>query len=315
MSGKRKHWKKLLEFKLSHDQGEWCLGGDFNTILKGGKARELWYWWRESGGEGKICSIFDNMEVIDIPVTGKKYSWFSANGVAMSRLDQFLLSEGFMEKGGISTQWIGDCDISDDCPIWLICSNLNWGPKPFKLNNCWESLKVWNREVFGLIDLKIDKTVKEINKAEDLATNVTIEIIDGVVVLNEIVDLAKRRKDECLLFKVDFERAYDTVNWGFLERMMIKMGFLDAEGLAGMMRRAVDIGKFKGFKLNDNIQFQILQFADDTILMGKGISVGANPRRRETWKPVLEAMSNRLSTRLKRYPIDKNNNSMRLRMF
>ncbi|MCI19814.1 LINE-1 reverse transcriptase like, partial [Trifolium medium] len=92
-----------------------------------------------------------------------------------------------------------------------------------------------------------------------------------------------------------------------------------AEGLAGMMRRAVEIGRFKGFHVNDNIQFQILQFADDTILMGEGvwdnlrtikvllrsfelvsdvipfkflgIPVGANPRRRETWKLVVEAMT------------------------
>ncbi|MCH91218.1 LINE-1 reverse transcriptase like, partial [Trifolium medium] len=124
------------------------------------------------------------------------------------------------------------------------------------------------------------------------------QILDGVVVLNELIDLAKRRKDECLLFKVDFERAYDTVSWYFLKRMMIKMGFLEgwlkwmracifdslmsilingsptedfkverglrqgdplspllflivAEGLAGMMRRAVRI--------------------DDTILMGEGV--------------------------------------------
>ncbi|GAU31750.1 hypothetical protein TSUD_146380 [Trifolium subterraneum] len=42
------------------------------------------------------------------------------------------------------------------------------------------------------------------------------QILDGIVVLNEIIDFAKRRKDECLLFKVDFERAYDTmINIGF----------------------------------------------------------------------------------------------------
>jgi hypothetical protein len=47
------------------------------------------------------------------------------------------------------------------------------------------------------------------------------QILDGVVVLNELIDLAKRRKDKCLLFKVDFERAYDTVSWQCLERMMV----------------------------------------------------------------------------------------------
>ncbi|GAU39170.1 hypothetical protein TSUD_372700 [Trifolium subterraneum] len=63
------------------------------------------------------------------------------------------------------------------------------------------------------------------------------QILDGVVVLNEIIDLAKRSKDECLLFKVDFERAYDTVNWGFLGRMMVKMGF--TEGWLKWMRACI----------------------------------------------------------------------------
>lgn len=41
-------------------------------------------------------------------------------------------------------------------------------------------------------------------------------IIDGVIVLNAIVDLAKRRKDRCLLLKVDFEKAYDILLVGVI---------------------------------------------------------------------------------------------------
>jgi hypothetical protein len=47
------------------------------------------------------------------------------------------------------------------------------------------------------------------------------------MIVNELIDLAKRRKDKCLLFKVDFERAYDTVNWQFLDYMMRRMGFVE----------------------------------------------------------------------------------------
>jgi hypothetical protein len=36
-----------------------------------------------------------------------------------------------------------------------------------------------------------------------------------------------------------------------------------------MMKRVVDIGKFKGYEISPNIRFQMLQFADDTILMGE----------------------------------------------
>jgi hypothetical protein len=69
------------------------------------------------------------MELIDIPVLGKRFTWFRSDGSAMSRLDRFLLPDGFIEKGGITNQWVEDRDISNHCPIWLDCSTLNWGPK------------------------------------------------------------------------------------------------------------------------------------------------------------------------------------------
>lgn len=39
--------------------------------------------------------------------------------------------------------------------------------------------------------------------------------LDGVVVVNELVDLVKRSKKGCFMFKIDFEMAYDyTWQWG-----------------------------------------------------------------------------------------------------
>jgi hypothetical protein len=36
-------------------------------------------------------------------------------------------------------------------------------------------------------------------------------ILDGILIANEVVDDAKKRKKETLMFKVDFEKAYDSV--------------------------------------------------------------------------------------------------------
>jgi len=36
--------------------------------------------------------------------------------------------------------------------------------------------------------------------------------VDGILVVNEVVDLAKKAKLECLILKVDFEKAYDSVD-------------------------------------------------------------------------------------------------------
>lgn len=123
-------------------------------------------------------------------------------------------------------------------------------------------------------------------------------ILDGVLVINEVVELATKSGKDCLIFKVDFEKAYDSINWSFLDYMMMRVGMdskwrtwikecafkgdmsilingsptneisiqkrlkqgdplalflflLVVEGLARMMRNAVTLGLFKGFKITE----------------------------------------------------------------
>lgn len=52
-------------------------------------------------------------------------------------------------------------------------------------------------------------------------------MLDGVLLANEIVNEAKRKKKECLIFKVNFEKAYDFVSWEFLFYMLRKMRFCE----------------------------------------------------------------------------------------
>ncbi|XP_058765404.1 uncharacterized protein LOC131638877 [Vicia villosa] len=143
------------------------------------------------------------------------------------------------------------------------------------------------------------------------------QMMDGVVVLNEVIDYAKRKKKECLFLKVDFEKAYDCLSWDFFRYLFGRMGFVQkglswmegmvfssslsvlvngspttnfmvsrglrqgdplspflfllvAEGLAGLMRNAVDFGGFRGFHFSDSIHYELLQFTDDTIIIYDG---------------------------------------------
>jgi len=51
------------------------------------------------------------------------------------------------------------------------------------------------------------------------------QILDGIMVANEVVDEAKKLNRDLLLLKVDFEKAYDSVDWNYLNEVMCKMSF------------------------------------------------------------------------------------------
>nr|GEW69545.1 RNA-directed DNA polymerase, eukaryota, reverse transcriptase zinc-binding domain protein [Tanacetum cinerariifolium] len=51
------------------------------------------------------------------------------------------------------------------------------------------------------------------------------QILDGSLIANEIVNFVKEKKINLLLFKIDFEKAFDNVNWNFLLDTMSQMNF------------------------------------------------------------------------------------------
>ncbi|GKV27152.1 hypothetical protein SLEP1_g36355 [Rubroshorea leprosula] len=148
---------------------------------------------------------FDNFicesELFDIPHVGRKYTWYQANGKSMSRLDRFLLFEGWLSKWDEARQW-GLCrTVSDHCPILLRHNKVDWGPKPFRFFDSWlelegcrelikdvwnkaniqgwvgfrlkerlkltkEALRKWNQNLVSDIDNKINKAVAEIAQVD-----------------------------------------------------------------------------------------------------------------------------------------------------
>ncbi|GJS39463.1 RNA-directed DNA polymerase, eukaryota [Tanacetum coccineum] len=67
----------------------------------------------------------------------------------------------------------------------------------------------------------LDDIVNEVQSAFIAET----QILDGPFILNEVMHWCKTKKKQALFFKVDFEKAYDTVRWDFLNDVLHKFGF------------------------------------------------------------------------------------------
>ncbi|GKU90659.1 hypothetical protein SLEP1_g4626 [Rubroshorea leprosula] len=167
---KRVLWEELR--RLIQNGGEKiCIMGDFNTVRK---AEER----KGSSGVTRDMREFDSfiqaMNLVDMPLVGRKFIWYQVRGNYMSRIDRFLLSEGWMSKWGEARQWGLRRTVSDHCLILLKHQTVEWGPKPFRFFDSWLEQEgcgnlikeVWNdTQIQGWAGFRLKEKLKATKEA------------------------------------------------------------------------------------------------------------------------------------------------------
>ncbi|XP_038704727.1 uncharacterized protein LOC120000673 [Tripterygium wilfordii] len=99
----------------------------------------------------------------------------------------------------------GSCKLKDYRPISLVSSL-------YKIVS-----KVLATRLKKVLSLVISETQSAFCKGR--------QIMDSILVANEIVHRMKKRRKKGLLLKLDMEKAFDSVNWNYLDKVMLEMGF------------------------------------------------------------------------------------------
>jgi hypothetical protein len=79
--------------------------------------------------------------------------------------------------------------------------------------------KVLAKMLANRLKLVINKIIYETQSAFIKGTH----ILDGILFANVVVDDAKKLNKELIMFKVDFEKAYDSVKWEYLDSVIAKL--------------------------------------------------------------------------------------------
>ena len=172
-------WDDLVKFHENPIPPSLFLG-DFNEVLNPSERGSSQV--SQSGVED-FQNFINKLQLIEIPAKNGWFTWYS--GKAKSKLDRLLVNVDWITAFPSLQVSIQKRGISDHCPLLILSKEVNWGPRPFRFQNCWlshpgcmriiqdiwknsamdswggklrkvkGSLKEWNLKEFGQIDQNI----------------------------------------------------------------------------------------------------------------------------------------------------------------
>jgi len=137
--GRQVLWDALITLLQLHDEAVWCILGDFNAVRSIEERRGRTY-ATDYVAYAPFNQFIDGNFLIDLPLCGRSFTWYRGDGIAMSRLDRFLLSDSWASMFPNCIQVALSRGLSDHCPIILTIDEENWGPKPLRMLKCWADI-------------------------------------------------------------------------------------------------------------------------------------------------------------------------------
>ncbi|XVE77551.1 hypothetical protein DITRI_Ditri13aG0072400 [Diplodiscus trichospermus] len=204
----RNLWRALLE---DNNNEPWLFMGDFNATL--GSHETTGNLSRITSEE--FCTFITDCGLHEIENHGNNYTWHARREgrIIMSKLDRSLCNNGFLDLWTQISSCVLPCSNSNHNPLLISClDNVIHGPRPFPFHGMWtkhkdflsfvaskwsaslqgnplhvfimklkalkQALKIWNKDVFWDINVKVKEDMENLNRVQcQLSNNCSDEIV------------------------------------------------------------------------------------------------------------------------------------------
>ncbi|GKB76709.1 putative RNA-directed DNA polymerase [Tanacetum coccineum] len=73
--------------------------------------------------------------------------------------------------------------------------------------------------------MKVRMPPGAVERTRRLVLTDSLQITKGPLIINEVISWTKKVNGKLMIFKVDFEKAFDSINWNFINAIIGQMGF------------------------------------------------------------------------------------------
>ncbi|GJS16186.1 RNA-directed DNA polymerase, eukaryota, reverse transcriptase zinc-binding domain protein [Tanacetum coccineum] len=215
----------------------------------------------------------------------------------------------------LKTYW----DLLKDDVVEFVSSFLTSGQMPFGSNSAFITLipKVHNPLIIkdyrpiSLIGLqykilakllakRLAEVIDKIVSHEQSAFISGRQILDGPLMLSEVIEWYKKKNKKLMIFKVDFDKAYDSVSWSCLDYVLIHFGFSDK--WRGWIRACLQSARtsilVNGVSSEEIVSLASLTGCSPGNLPFKylGLPIGANMNQVSNWNILVDRFRTKLSS-------------------
>nr|GFA12651.1 RNA-directed DNA polymerase, eukaryota, reverse transcriptase zinc-binding domain protein [Tanacetum cinerariifolium] len=109
--------------------------------------------------------------------------------------------------------------------IWDCGSDKSPGPNGFTFAFYKSLIGAQYKIIAKVLANRLAKVIDFVISQEQTTFIKNRQILDGPLMVSELIHWCKRKKTKLMVFKIDFEKAFDTISWDFLLQVMCFMGF------------------------------------------------------------------------------------------